>query len=957
LEVILLSLFPCLNAWAQSPFSYHFDTESGLPSSEIYDIAFDDEGIGWFATDRGLAAYNGYEFEVYTTQNGLSNNTILYFKKDPWGKIWMVALDGSISYLDEGEIYSFAGNDSLGGIQKRNWLIHDLVWDEQGRMIFWHNASSKVDHYYRWDPRDQTLERYDYECLAVEYSPHHLNRVCYLDVGHGYVTEPGFRRFTMLPDGSSLYTNINHPTVLYRERDKGIQPLDSLRFPGLIHSFYPDPEGGTWVCTSKGLYYFEDLALSQATATYFEGTAISRISRDTEGNYWASSLSEGIHCIPSFAFQTPETSDSTSLSQTCISFAQAEGYLFVGTMAGQLLVVDSNLQVYTLYEDPNFFGKLNDPHVSLQQVHFPGITITPPSDEEGFQMTETNRLGRHIFALNDSTRCTIGHGKITWENTSTKVLEKILVSGSFSRRMISALQTDSCFWIGSITGLIRLHPQPDSFQIEMVDFGIPAIRSRINDLKGDAEGRLYVGTCGNGLVIVDHGQHLIIQEKDGLSSNMINRLWVEDKHTVWLATNQGLDRIVFAGSNRLELERIDRIHSIDGLPSPFVRDVTAWQGKIWAATNAGLVYFDPETVIQESAPIPKVRFQSIAFNHQSFSTLATPILASDENNLSIEFLAVCHNKSSAHPFYRYRLKGTDTTWNYTHNRRVQFPGLPSGNYLFEVSACNRFQEWDPEPARFQFSIRPHFSRTWWFQSLIILVIAILISSGVLFRSRQKRLKTEQRHLLQSAKLKTREAELAALRNQMNPHFVFNTLNAIQNFIFRKDTHKASYFLGSFAKLIRDGLEFSLQQFVPLSDELKFLDTYLELESLRFPNRFDYEICVEDGLNPDEIKLPPFLFQPILENAIKHGFKGIQYKGKLSIHISGSSDLDIQVTIRDNGSGISTTRIPKRSPYPSRGLQIVQNHISLINNNIRQASFTFSNRSDRPGTESIFIFSF
>jgi|GEM_PF-1535152 len=967
LGVLLVSTLLYQDLLSQDPFHYHFDTETGLPSSEVYGVIFDEEGIGWFPTDRGLCSYNGYEFKVYTTSDSLTNNTVLGLQKDPEGRIWARTLDGSICFLDEGRIVPFQGNDSLGGVSYRGWAILDFVWDQQGRMIFWHSPTSeKVEGFYRWDAKAANLESFTFDCLLDEYPHFEFPEGPVLDLGIGILSHNSLNNFSMLPDSTCLYTKGYKPTVLYWARAGQEKVVDSISLPGIINGYYFNEQDGLWVGSSRGLYHFEDFKSPAPPTVYFKNLIVSRLAQDAEGNYWVSSLSDGVRCIPSFKFKYPSSIDSASSSQTCLSLAKTDDFLVVGGMKGELLVVDSAFQIRTLLNDPGEFGIYSDPQNSRRGINYPKIRVGKNPGEKEAQVFRNKATGRHIFDLNDSIQCLITDLRITWLNRFTNERNTCFTPRTFSSRAISAMATDSCIWIGAISGLIRLGLDPENFSMELEDFGAPPLAHRVNDLKGDSLGRLFAGTSGNGLVIVEKGIPHVFQEKDGLSSNMINRVWVENEHTVWIGSNRGLDRLVFDREDNYRIVKLDQINSSHGLPSNFIRDLLVWKEKLWLATNSGLIYLDPDEVIKDSLPIPEVKFDKVRVNKTYYYPNTVLDLNYDENNIIIDFLAVSFAQPNTHPFYRYRLSGSDTTWNYTNSRRVQYPELPSGDYTFEVSACNRLQIWDSDPAQLQFSISPHFSKTWWFQGLVLLCLALLVGGGVQLRNRQRRLKEIQARTLQEAelktneaKLRTREAELAALRNQMNPHFVFNTLNAIQNFIFRQDAPKANYYLGKFAKLMRDGLEFSLQSFVPLSEELEFLKTYLELESLRFPDRFEYKIKVDDALDPKRIQLPPFLFQPIVENAIKHGFNEINHKGILMIQITGVSNDDITVTIQDNGSGISsaTTLDQSYRQYPSRGLQIVQNHIELVNNSIRSASFVFRNRATESGTESIFNFSF
>ncbi len=127
LTFLLVLLIPLqwLPTSAQTPYHIEFNTENGLPSSEVYDVEFDHQGRAWFPTDRGLCVYNGYEFKVYTTKEGLPNNCVLEIRRGPNGELWFLTLDGKLSYLEKDNIVQFAGNDLIAEINKGNWLIRE----------------------------------------------------------------------------------------------------------------------------------------------------------------------------------------------------------------------------------------------------------------------------------------------------------------------------------------------------------------------------------------------------------------------------------------------------------------------------------------------------------------------------------------------------------------------------------------------------------------------------------------------------------------------------------------------------------------------------------------------------------------------------------------------------------------------------------------------------------------
>jgi LytS/YehU family sensor histidine kinase len=137
---------------------------------------------------------------------------------------------------------------------------------------------------------------------------------------------------------------------------------------------------------------------------------------------------------------------------------------------------------------------------------------------------------------------------------------------------------------------------------------------------------------------------------------------------------------------------------------------------------------------------------------------------------------------------------------------------------------------------------------------------------------------------------------------MNPHFIFNVLGSIQNFMLSNDSKKAAGYLSKFASLTRTTLEYSSEESIALSDEIAMLKNYMELEQMRKPGIFDFEIEYDDELEADFIQIPPMMIQPFIENAIKHGFKDINYVGNLFLSFRDKMEF-IEVVIHDNGTGI------------------------------------------------------
>jgi LytS/YehU family sensor histidine kinase len=178
-----------------------------------------------------------------------------------------------------------------------------------------------------------------------------------------------------------------------------------------------------------------------------------------------------------------------------------------------------------------------------------------------------------------------------------------------------------------------------------------------------------------------------------------------------------------------------------------------------------------------------------------------------------------------------------------------------------------------------------------------------------------------------------ESELKALRAQMNPHFMFNAINSIQNFVLKNDSRSAQKYLTKFARLIRSVLENSKHDLVWLNKEVEALELYVELEALRASFCFDYEIVIEDSLNAENLFIPPMIIQPYIENAILHGIMPLsERRGKLDIKFLKNGSV-LKCIIDDNGIGrkkAKEIKERKQLSHQSMGMAVTQDRIDILN---------------------------
>jgi LytS/YehU family sensor histidine kinase len=288
--------------------------------------------------------------------------------------------------------------------------------------------------------------------------------------------------------------------------------------------------------------------------------------------------------------------------------------------------------------------------------------------------------------------------------------------------------------------------------------------------------------------------------------------------------------------------------------------------------------------------------------------------------------------------------GVDKEWVYSGNRYSStYTDVDPGRYVFRVKGSNNDGVWNQAGTSLIILIHPPFWKTWWFYSLSGLTFVALLSAG--FRYRIAQVRKEERLLRKEESLlreqeqqkadfnkKLSEMEMQALRAQMNPHFIFNSLNSINRFILKNEAEAASDYLSKFSRLIRLILQNSNAPTVTLENELEALGLYLEMEALRFDNKFTFRIHCDQEVETEYIEIPPLIIQPYVENAIWHGLMHKQEGGHINIEI-GQNEAMLLCSIEDDGVGrkrAGELKSKSATKKKSLGMQITAHRLELLN---------------------------
>jgi ligand-binding sensor domain-containing protein/two-component sensor histidine kinase len=314
------------------------------------------------------------------------------------------------------------------------------------------------------------------------------------------------------------------------------------------------------------------------------------------------------------------------------------------------------------------------------------------------------------------------------------------------------------------------------------------------------------------------------------------------------------------------------------------------------------------------------------------------ILSHDQNWLQISFSDMVFPPD--HDQFFYKLDNTDQEWIKTDQTSVIYKLLPPGDYNFRVKTYNPFGA--SHESTLQITITPPFWKTWWF--ITFLMASIATGFWLWWRHRLHHIQVLENNLNLRHRL---------LLSQMNPHFMFNALSAIQSFIYQNQPQTAGRYLSKFAKLMRLYLNNMATTVTPISDETATLTHYLELQQLRFNGTFKYSVKVFPEQAPLSVAIPAMVVQPFVENAVEHGIQDIKQKGNIEVIYSLKNN-SCHVIIRDNGIGIEQSRIRKSkslSTHQSMSMEITRKRIEQLTKQYKHpCQLTIKDRTQEPGSQ-------
>ncbi|MBK7817426.1 MAG: histidine kinase [Sphingobacteriaceae bacterium] len=340
-------------------------------------------------------------------------------------------------------------------------------------------------------------------------------------------------------------------------------------------------------------------------------------------------------------------------------------------------------------------------------------------------------------------------------------------------------------------------------------------------------------------------------------SNICKSLTI-DSEFVWVCTNRGISRIRYNGPKDYDIHN----YSLSSFVEPTsINKVHVLKNSITFTSGNKLYWFNRNNDASDS----RMRIVSIVVNGKNIPH-NLPCTEYYQSDIKIEFEALLYD-CSVDLNYRYKL-GTSDPWIYTKETSITFQKLASGNYNLEIEVLNKQGNWVSLSKPLIINIdKPIYQKTWF---IIILVLGLSGLTFFILRRRYMLILKEER-IKSQLKINMLELETKVVKAQMNPHFIFNSLNSIQQFILASENENAYRYLTKFSKLVRRLLESTTTEDLTLEDEIDLLNRYIEIEGLRFEDSFNYELHVDPQLKVSAIRIPHMIIQPFVENAIWHGF--------------------------------------------------------------------------------------
>ncbi len=933
----------------------------GMSNPTINTLLEDDEGVIWAGTQDGL---NRFEQETKNfsviknipgESNSLSNNTINHIFQDRKGYLWISTVQGLNRYDKKNHVYkrfsfNFANVDSI----RTNW-INKVMQDRSG---------------FLWVATRFGLLKFDDSTQLFTpffHSPYDNSSISSNAINDIYEDRSG-RLWVGTQFGLNLYLGEREGFMHFFHEHDNPESLSNNQ----VKAIFEDSRGIFWVGTKDMLNTFDRQQGSfshyrhSGNSTSLSNDDVNCIYEDDMGSVWVGTY-KGVNKVhlglSKFNYYHRDSDDPYSLSDNVIHcvFKDDDGLIWLGTGKGVNILDRRSGRYSRLHYMIDPYTDIADVRIrSMQKDHLGNIWIATdsdglfkyvPSTGEYTQFTaspyDPNSLNDNnlLWVMEDyQDYIWVGSGRgvnafhpDTMEMHSWAHDPRDTTSISNNRIWIIYEDKDHVKWFGTNNGLNRYDADRDAFISYTHDpddpFSISA--NAVFGIQEDSKGNFWIGTMGGGLNHFDplRERFFHLDEQNGLPNNVVYITLEDHNGNLWLTTNWGMSKFNPSSGKFVNYDINDGLQGNEFNGGAWFH---ADDGEMFFGGMDGFNSFFPEEIaLNEHAPrIVITSFKKLnEAVKRNFCDGDSIRLNHDDNFFSIEFSALDFTNPAKNK-YAYMLENYDEDWNFRDaNRRLaEYTRVSPGSYVFRVIGSNNDGIWNDTGTSLHIIILPPWWDTLIFRLIFGALIFALLWSFIYWRIRMIKRKHEVAKKVLEIEKELFDVQQKTLQLQMNPHFIFNSLNAIQSFVIGSNTDKAIHYLSKFSQLMRLILTNSRESSIPVKDELKAVKHYMDIERLRFDNKFDYTIEVDKDIDDEFMEIPPMIIQPFVENAILHGIVHSPDPGHIKLELQLHKNF-IYCIVEDNGVGRKKAEEIRESSgikRKSRGMLITRERLEILN---------------------------
>ena len=930
--ILAFALFLSFNSFSsiRQP-AYYILGEEEFSGVQVYDAIQDNDWNYWFSTNEGLYFYDHYTFKKIFCEESKSIS-FFNFVINQDGVIFCNNLNDQIFSIENGTCTLFyelqtdeKRNDvSLAVSKENNLLITGLklvVLDNKGAVLTRH----PLNQGYIGLPYCTLNGEIIYSCSnansVIVYNSANISVLPLRTEQNKNFEENSVLLFFRIDDHSFAVDMFHKSLYSFDEKNFSVTEIASndLLKRSLSIRIYSTNDNIWAAGTLPGTIIFDRNMTPDKTSLWYPDFFISDIYQDREGNILLSTFDQGILVI-SDTEQPDLIRDFKDDPITAFSSPSKKGFI-AGTTKGKLIA----------YDFQNF--------KSLSEAG------TRP-----IEMIITNREKNLVFFDDGYMRC-----YNTKTNHITDIASGSLKDGVFVDDLTAFLSTNS--------GLSKITFEDLSYTKFNIE-NIEALSFRNYAISYDPINSLIYASTVNGIYCLDstNKERLIQFENETLFSStlcqdLINTYAPQNNNSIFvLSKGKVIDKF------ELELEKTTRVFKVkifnnslfantsEGLfefdkkgklkrhfnisqdmHKGRILDFEITDNSLWMSSSKGIQTIDLNYLIKPT-PIPEIYVSHVFAN--DIEVQKDSILNFDSDTRKFKFVLSSPTlKYKSEIKYHYQLKGYDPDWiiNDYFENEILYNALAPGNYEFVVKAENQNEFSDA--VSFKFSIATPFYASWWFISILIISFLILVYLIYRRQLNLQQIKAQQINELNASKL-------TAIQSQMNPHFIFNSLNSIQDLILKGDVERSYSYITTFSNLVRRTLSYSDKDFIDFEQELKLLELYLSLEKLRFKKDFSFNIITNDIT---DIQIPPMLIQPFIENALVHGL--LHKEGEKKLTITFTLNHHLICVVEDNGIGreqAKAIKLRQRSDHESFSVQAIRKRFEILSEHFKgELGYTYS----------------